>query len=181
MVLKGSAALSRASSNLRTKKGNELEKLGGRCHLWNLQSCLDYIRAWSCCLEIWLSELSLFYTSAVQSSIITMAGAGACYAACGEGSNGILRTYVRKGHISLILFMCSSCLTIWHMCSNFVKLVRIGDVQTSEQFIYTGEGKGSWSQNTSMEWMGAGHDRQHLTFSVFQAPSIKVLGSPMHW
>ena len=47
------------------------------------------IRVCILCLEIWLSELSLFlYTSAVQSSIITMAGAGACYAACGEGSNG---------------------------------------------------------------------------------------------
>ena len=32
-----------------------------------------------------------------------------------------------------------------------------GEVKRSEQFVYVGESKGSWSQNASMQWMGAGH------------------------
>ena len=128
MVLKGSAALSRASSNLRTKKGTNWRSwegvvISGICRVaWIIfghevvalrfgsQSCLcSSTRPRSSpASSRWLEPVLAMLLA--EKAAMGSNGCGNCpFTPC------IVRTYVRKGHISLILFMCSSCHNLTHV------------------------------------------------------------------
>ena len=68
------------------------------------------------------------------------------------------------------LIYCNICMYIyiygfiWHHSVTDCDPHRTsGGVKTSEQFVYVGESKGSWSQTASMQWMGAGQCGQPMT------------------